>query len=339
MVSLTLDKASHCLAGIIGPCVRQPVVATQPRQAPPFSSTPFPTIPAVTLQRLRTVSHFKLSPHSRAFRKRCFPAVSDHEWHDWRWQLRHRIKDLQALESILRLSDDERHAILRHQGSLPVGITPYHASLLDADAPYQRLRLTVVPVNGEDIRMPGETDDPLAEDARSPVPGLVHRYPDRVLFLTTGFCPVYCRYCTRSRMVGHPGGEYRFSTEQWERAASYIEATSTIRDVLLSGGDPLTLSDDRLAWLLARLRRIPHVDLLRIGTTVPAVLPQRITPALVRLLRRFHPLWMSLHFTHADELTPEVRQACERLADARSAEYKSLRQMCPKRVTRREQVA
>jgi lysine 2,3-aminomutase len=117
-------------------------------------------------------------------------------------------------------------------------------------------------------------------------------------------------------MVGHPGGEYRFSTTQWERAASYIEATPTIRDVLLSGGDPLTLSDSRLAWLLTRLRRIPHVDLLRIGTKVPAVLPQRITPALVRLLRRFHPLWMSLHFTHPDELTPEVRQACERLADA-----------------------
>jgi lysine 2,3-aminomutase len=117
-------------------------------------------------------------------------------------------------------------------------------------------------------------------------------------------------------MVGHPCGEYRFSTEQWERAAAYIEATPTIRDVLLSGGDPLTLSDSRLAWLLARLRRIPHVDLLRIGTKVPAVLPQRITPALVRLLRRFHPLWMSLHFTHPDELTPEVRQACERLADA-----------------------
>jgi lysine 2,3-aminomutase len=292
------------------------VVATQPRRARQFSSTPFSTIHAVALQRLRTVAHFKLSPRTRAFRKRYFPTVSDHEWHDWRWQLRHRIKDLQALEGILRLSDDERCAILRHQGSLPLGITPYYASLLDSDNPYQPLRLTVVPVNGEYIRMPGETGDPLGEDVHSPVPGLVHRYPDRVLFLTTGFCAVYCRYCTRSRMVGHPCGEYRFSTEQWERAAAYIEATPTIRDVLLSGGDPLTLSDSRLAWLLARLRRIPHVDLLRIGTKVPAVLPQRITPALVRLLRRFHPLWMSLHFTHPDELTPEVRQACERLADA-----------------------
>ncbi|HEY7495097.1 MAG TPA: KamA family radical SAM protein [Candidatus Tectomicrobia bacterium] len=301
----------------IGPLSRQAVVAaTQPRQTPQLSSTSFSTIPVGALQRLRAGSRVTCSPHSRAFRKRCFPAASDCEWHDWRWQLRHRIKDLQALEGILRLSDAERRAILRHQGSLPVGITPYYASLLDPDDPYQPLRLTVVPVNGEYLRMPGETDDPLREDACSPVPGLVHRYPDRVLFLTTGLCATYCRYCTRSRMVGHPGGEYRFSTAQWEQAASYIEATPTIRDVLLSGGDPLTLSDSRLAWLLTRLRRIPHVDLLRIGTKVPAVLPQRITPALVRLLRRFHPLWMSLHFTHPDELTPEVRQACERLADA-----------------------
>jgi lysine 2,3-aminomutase len=144
----------------------------------------------------------------------------------------------------------------------------------------------------------------------------VHRYPDRVLFLATGFCAVYCRYCTRARLVGHPGGEYRFSLGQWERAIAYIEATPTIRDVLLSGGDPLTLSNDKLAWLLARLRRIPHVEMLRLGTKVPAVLPQRITPVFTRLLKQYHPLWMSLHFTHPDELTPEARQACGRLADA-----------------------
>jgi lysine 2,3-aminomutase len=267
-------------------------------------------------KRQRPVSRLVISARAHAFRKRFFPTARTHDWQDWRWQLRHRLKDLDALARIIRLSDDERTAIARHQGSLPVGITPYYASLLDPDDPHQPLRYSVVPVNGEYVRAPGETEDPLSEDAHSPVPGLVHRYPDRVLFLVTGFCAVYCRYCTRARLVGHPGGEYRFSLEQWERAIAYIEATPTIRDVLLSGGDPLTLSNDKLAWLLARLRRIPHVEVLRLGTKVPAVLPQRITPVLTRLLKRYHPLWMSLHFTHPDELTPEAQQACGRLADA-----------------------
>jgi lysine 2,3-aminomutase len=270
----------------------------------------------VVVQPSQIASQCTISAASRVFWKRFFPEASRREWNDWRWQLRNRIKDLTALERLMRLTHDERSAILRHRGALPVGISPYYASLLEPRDASQPLRRTVVPVNGEYIRLPGEADDPLGEDAHSPVPGLVHRYPDRVLFLVTGFCAVYCRYCTRSRLVGYPGGEYRFSTEQWERAAAYIEARPTIRDVLLSGGDPLTLSDQRLGWLLGRLRRIPHVEFLRIGTKVPAVLPQRITPALVRLLRRFQPLWVSLHFTHPDELTPEVRQACERLADA-----------------------
>jgi lysine 2,3-aminomutase len=266
--------------------------------------------------RQRPPSRLVISPHARAFRKRFFPTASVRDWNDWRWQLRHRIKDLETLARIIHLSDDERTAIARHQGPLPVGINPYYASLLDPDNPHQPLRYSVIPINEEYVRTPGEADDPLHEDAHSPVPGLVHRYPDRVLFLVTGFCAVYCRYCTRSRMVGHPGGEYRFSLEQWERAIAYIEATPTIRDVLLSGGDPLALSDSKLEWLLARLRGIPHVELLRLGTKMPAVLPQRITPALTRMLKRYHPLWMSVHFTHPDELTPEVRQACDRLADA-----------------------
>jgi lysine 2,3-aminomutase len=266
--------------------------------------------------RQRPTARLVISARAQAFRKRFFPTARVRDWNDWRWQLRHRIKDLDTLARMVRLSDDERTAIARRQGALPVGITPYYASLLDPDDPHQPLRYSVVPVNGEYVRTPGESEDPLSEDAHSPVPGLVHRYPDRVLFLVTGFCAVYCRYCTRARLVGQPGGEYRFSLRQWERAIAYIEATPTIRDVLLSGGDPLTLSDDKLAWLLARLRRIPHVEVLRLGTKVPAVLPQRITPGLTRLLKQYHPLWMSLHFTHPDELTPEVRQACGRLADA-----------------------
>ena len=252
----------------------------------------------------------------RLFRERCFPEATRQEWNDWKWQLRNRIKDLTQLDHIIRLTEDERTAIERHQGALPVGITPYYASLLNENDPQQPLRRTVVMVNDEYRVTPGEADDPLAEDADGPVPGIVHRYPDRVLFLITGMCPVYCRYCTRSRMVGNPGGEYRFDTVQWQKAIDYVAATPAIRDVLISGGDPLVLSDDKLEWLLSRLRRIPHVEFLRIGTKVPAALPQRITPALVRMLKQFHPLWMSLHFTHPDELTPAVSRACNRLADA-----------------------
>jgi lysine 2,3-aminomutase len=171
-------------------------------------------------------------------------------------------------------------------------------------------------VSDETLTGPGEALDPLAEDHYSPVPGLVHRYPDRVLFLVTGTCAVYCRYCTRSRMVGKPGGEYKFSTAQWQRAIDYIAATPAIRDVLISGGDPLVMSDDRLEWLIRSLHAIPHVEFVRVGTKVPAVLPQRITKEFVNMLRRYHPLWMSIHFTHPAELTPEVGEACERLADA-----------------------
>ena len=250
------------------------------------------------------------------FRERFFPDATKREWDDWRWQLRHRIKSLADIERILVLSDDERSAIARHHGPLPIGINPYSARLLDRENPDDPLRRTVVMRTAEYEKTAGEEDDPLAEDSHSPVPGLVHRYPDRVLFLVTGFCPVYCRYCTRSRMVGYYGGEYRFDTAQWERALQYIENTPRVRDVLLSGGDALLMADDRLAYLLGRLRKIPHVEFVRIGTKVPATLPQRVTPGLVRTLKRFHPLWMSIHFTHPGELTPEVGQACERLADA-----------------------
>jgi len=193
-------------------------------------------------------------------------------------------------------------------------MTPYYASLLSADNPEQPLRRTVVPTVHELFTMPGEASDPLGEEHQSPVPGLVHRYPDRALLLVVDFCSTYCRYCTRSRMVGHGG--VNAGKARLEKAIEYIRKTPAIRDVLLSGGDPLTLSDDRLEWLLVRLRQIPHVEIIRIGTKVPAVLPQRITPKLVRMLRRYHPLWMSIHFTHPEECTPEAAKACATLADA-----------------------
>jgi lysine 2,3-aminomutase len=250
------------------------------------------------------------------FRRKYFSGVTNRDWNDWKWQMRSRITDAAGLERILLLSPGERAALERHGGVLPVGITPYYATLLDREDSNQPLRRTVVMVEDEFLRGPGEEADPLGEDGHTAVPGLVHRYPDRVLFLVTGTCAVYCRYCTRSRMVGKPGGEYSFSTGQWESAISYIASRPAIRDVLVSGGDPLILSDSRIEWLLSRLRAIPHVEFLRIGTKVPAVLPQRITLELVRLLKRYHPLYLSIHFMHPDELTPEAARACCRLADA-----------------------
>jgi lysine 2,3-aminomutase len=259
---------------------------------------------------------FPISDAAMDFRKRFFPAASRTTWNNWRWQLRNRIRSLRELSRIFVLSRDEVAAVERHSGSLPVGITPYYAHLLAADDPCQGLRRTHIPVTGEYVATPGEAIDPLEEDQRMIVPGLVHRYPDRVLFLVTGSCATYCRYCTRSRVVGDPGGPYSFSMLQWERAISYIEGQPGIRDVLLSGGDPLILADDKLAWLLGRLRRIKHIEFIRIGTKVPVVLPQRVTRGLLQTLRKHHPLWMSIHFIHPDELTPEVTEATRRLADA-----------------------
>ena len=257
-----------------------------------------------------------VSKRSEEFRARHFPFATAAEWCDWRWQMRNRIRTPQALEKIIRLSEEERTAINRRTGSLPFAITPYYLSLIEVDDPNQPLRRTMIPVMDEYLRTPGESEDPLGEDRDSPVPCLVHRYPDRVLFLVANTCASNCRYCTRSRIVENPDANSIFFQAQWEQAIAYITEHPEVRDVLLSGGDPLTLSDDKLEWLLSRLHRIPHVEFLRIGTKAPVVMPQRITPALTRMLKRFHPLWMSIHFTHPDELTEETREACARLADA-----------------------
>jgi len=275
-----------------------------------------------SLPKIGTASHrggalrFPVSADTRAFYRRFYPDTSTVEWNDWRWQMRARIRTLAELSRIFRLSDDERSAVGRHEGSLPVGITPYYASIMGLDDAREPLRRTHIMTGDEYVRLPGEDDDPLGEDHDTVAPGLVHRYPDRVLFLTTGTCSTYCRYCTRARVVGNPGGEYQFSTRQWEQALAYLELHSEVRDVLLSGGDPLTLGDDRLDWLLGRLRAIKHIEFIRIGTKMPTVTPQRITRKLVGILKKHHPLWMSLHFTHPDELTPEVTEATARLADA-----------------------
>lgn len=254
------------------------------------------------------------TPRVREFRRRWFPEVTLAQWNDWRWQASHRFKSYKDLDRVLVLGDDERAALERGGTMLPLGITPYYLALTDGADENDPIRRTVVPTIGEFERGPGEADDPLGEDDHSPVPGIVHRYPDRVLFLVLDYCTTYCRYCTRSRVVGH--GEINAGEARLRRALDYIRATPTIRDVLLSGGDPLSLKDEKLDWLLGELRSIPHVEFVRIGTKMPAVCPQRITPSLVKVLRKHHPLWMSVHFMHPREVTPEAYRACARLADA-----------------------
>ncbi len=273
-------------------------------------------LPTAHLKHPAKAEPFPISAHTKMFMKKHYPHVSVAEWNSWKWQVRHRIRHVAQIEHIIDLTPSEREAIIQRGENLPIGITPYYLSLLDPNNPEQALRKTHLPLMNEFIQTIGEEPDPLNEDKDTATPGLVHRYPDRVLFLTTGFCSTYCRYCTRSRMVGETNGEYSFNMRKWEQAAQYIEAHPEIRDCLLSGGDPLSIGDDKLEFLLARLRKIKHLDFLRIGTKIPVVMPQRITKNLCRILKKYHPLWMSIHFAHPDELTPETAEACKRLANA-----------------------
>jgi lysine 2,3-aminomutase len=254
-----------------------------------------------------------LSTRSASFLSRHYPHLDPAQWNDWHWQVTHRICTLGELSRILQLTAEESGALQQSGELLPFAVTPYYASLI-ADRADHPLRGSVVPTLAELTRSAGEEGDPLGEEHDSPLPGLVHRYPDRVLFLATDFCSTYCRYCTRSRMVGRscPGG----LKKRWGAAIDYIRSTPVIRDVLISGGDPLTLEDSALEHLLKSIRAIPHVEIVRLGTKVPMVLPQRVTRELTRMLKRYHPLLMSIHCTHPDELTPESGRALNRLADA-----------------------
>ncbi len=250
---------------------------------------------------------------SRRFRRKYYPGVSSKQWNDWHWQVANRVRTVERLQTMLLLSREERQALQSGETNLPMAVTPYYLSLIPPDNPDHPLRRAVIPTVHEFSRGPGEADDPLGEESQSPVPGLVHRYPDRVLFLVHDFCSTYCRYCTRSRVVGH--GKVRPEKARFERMLEYIRSNTAIRDVILSGGDPLLLSDDRIEWLLNKLRLIPHVEVIRIGTKIPAVLPQRVTRRLVSIIKRYHPVWMSLHFMHPDECTDESQKACAMLAD------------------------
>jgi lysine 2,3-aminomutase len=239
--------------------------------------------------------------------------IPDSQWNDWRWQLSHRLNSAEDIGKVLQLTENELKALNTHD-LFRVDITPYYISLIEPDNPNDPIRRQVIPTAGEINAFTGMMADSLAEDRHSPVPGLVHRYPDRALMLVTTQCASYCRYCTRSRIVGDPAET--FSRSEFEMQLEYLRRTPQVRDVLLSGGDPLTLAQGVLEELLTRLREIPHIEIIRIGSRVPVFMPQRVTTELTDMLQRFHPLWLNIHVNHPNEVTAELAEATDKLSRA-----------------------
>ncbi len=242
-----------------------------------------------------------------------FAEVPDEKWNNWRWQLSNRINTPEEFEKVIPLTDSERKA-LSAAHLFRVDSTPYFISLIDPNDPNDPIRKQVVPTEIEMTPFTAMMEDSLAEDRHSPVPGLVHRYPDRVLMLVTTQCASYCRYCTRSRIVGDPSAT--FSRSEFEMQIDYLKRTPQLRDVLLSGGDPLVLAPKILEEILSRLREIPHIEILRIGSRVPIFLPMRITDELTDILQKYHPMWLNIHVNHSNEITAELAEACDRLTRA-----------------------
>ena len=247
-------------------------------------------------------------------RKELFPNVTDAEWNDWKWQVRNRIETLEQLNQYISLSEEEQEGVRQCLKTLRMSITPYYLSLIDPNDPHDPIRKQAIPTAAETHQSAADLLDPLHEDEDSPVPGLTHRYPDRVLFLITDMCSMYCRHCTRRRFAGQKDDESPM--ERIERALEYIEKTECVRDVLLSGGDCLMVSDEKLEYIISRLRKIDHVEIVRLGSRTPVVCPQRITPELCNMLKKYHPVWLNTHFNHPNEFTDESRAALARLADA-----------------------
>ncbi|HLF02478.1 MAG TPA: lysine 2,3-aminomutase [Anaerolineales bacterium] len=251
-----------------------------------------------------------LTPSRRA---KFYADVPDEKWNDWRWQMSNRLNTVGELANVLDLSETEKKA-LEAKNLFRVDITPYFASLIYPDDPHDPIRAQVIPTDREMVPFTSMMEDSLAEDRHSPVPGLVHRYPDRVLMLVTTQCASYCRYCTRSRIVGDP--TQTFSRKDFEAQLDYLEHTPQVRDVLLSGGDPLVLAPKLFEEIISRLRAIPHIEIVRIGSRVPVFLPMRITQEMCDMLAKYHPIWMNIHVNHSNEITPELAEACDRLTRA-----------------------
>ena len=240
--------------------------------------------------------------------------VTEDEWNDWKWQVKNRITTVEQLGKVINLTPKEEEDIKKVAKTFRFGITPYYASLMDPDNPRCPIRMQAVPSIEETYQGIADMVDPLGEDASSPVPGLTHKYPDRVLFLITDQCSMYCRHCTRRRLVGETDGGR--SRDNIDKAIEYLRNTPEVRDVLVSGGDSLLVSDDNLEYVISQLYEIPHIEIIRIGTRVPVVMPQRITDKLVNMLKKYHPIWLNTQYNHPQEITPESTEACRKLADA-----------------------
>ncbi len=267
-----------------------------------------PRAPLAPRPASHVLSRFPPGPRS------AWQDVPDAQWNDWHWQQRERITRMDQLERVIRVTPGERRAAVGTATEFHMGITPYYAALMDPDDPACPIRLQAVPTMGELQIAPSDLKDPLAEERDMPVPGITHRYPDRVLFYTTHNCAVYCRHCTRKRKVADPSSAA--AKHQLEQGLDYIARHPEVRDVVISGGDPLSLSDERLDYILGRLRAIPHVEIFRLGTRNLVTLPQRVTHDLVAMLRQHQPVYVNTHFNHPRECTAEAFEAARRLADA-----------------------
>lgn len=262
------------------------------------------TVQVRTTRRLRDYQQISL-----------YKDINPLDWEDWHWQIKHRIRAREELQQVIKLSPEEELGIKNASGRLSVAITPYWATLMDPEDPDCPIRRQAVPVAAESLVSPHEMVDPCAEDRDSPAPHLVHRYPDRVLLLATDHCAMYCRHCTRRRLVGEHAQEESDSVSRFDAAIEYIKSNKKVRDVLISGGDPLTLEDELLDSLIQKIRAISHVEFLRLGTRVPVTLPQRITENLVNMLKKHSPIWVSIHFNHPKEITKRCKIACDMLSE------------------------
>ncbi|NCB37879.1 MAG: lysine 2,3-aminomutase [Erysipelotrichia bacterium] len=247
-------------------------------------------------------------------RKKLFPNVSDADWNNWKWQVKNRIETIEELKKYVSLTELEIDGIQDCLTTLRMAITPYYLTLINPDNPNDPVRKQAIPTASELYRSPADLEDPLHEDGDSPVPGLTHRYPDRALLLVTDQCSMYCRHCTRRRFAGQK--DCAMPASNIDKAIDYIAANPQIRDVVVSGGDPLLLDDNKLEGIIQKLRAIPHVEIIRIGTRTPVVLPQRITPELCDMLKKYHPIWVNTHYNHPKEITSDAARACELLSYA-----------------------
>lgn len=247
-------------------------------------------------------------------RRELFKDVEDYQWNDWKWQVENRIETVDELKKYIELTPEEEYGAKKCLEKFRMAITPYYLSLIDTKDKFDPIRKQAIPTIEETYISSADLLDPLHEDGDSPVPGLTHRYPDRVLMLITDQCAMYCRHCTRRRFAGC--SDHFLPMDQIEKCIEYVASNPAVRDVLLSGGDALLISDDKLEYIIKKLREIPHVEIIRIGSRTPVVMPQRITEDLLNMLKKYHPIWLNTHFNHPNEITEESKRACEMLADA-----------------------